>query len=240
MLDNETFLLYLVRKAKEGDELAFEHIVKILDSDIHKLAKNYYIVGSDDQDVIQECRIGIWKAIKDFDENGGMNFKNFSLNLCCKRHLITAISHANTQKFRLQNEAVSLSAPVSHDGDDGVQTYADYIVDPDSDLTENYISQEEFSSNLELVSNKLTKLEYSIFGQYAFSSSYKDIAKALGVKPKTVDNALMRIRKKANDAYKFYEDTHSSVGIYTSEQLSIFYEEQNTKSFVGIGTVAFM
>lgn len=240
MLDNETLLLYLVKKAKEGDETSFEHIIKILEPDIYKLAKNYYIVGSDDQDVIQECRIGVWKAIKDFDENGGMNFKNFSLNLCCKRHLITAISHANTQKFRLQNEAISLSAPVSHEGDDGVQTYADYIVDPDSDLTENYISQEEFSSNLDLVSNKLTKLEYSIFGQYAFSSSYKDIAKALGVKPKTVDNALMRIRKKANDAYKFYADTHSSVGIYTSDQLNIFYEEQNTTSFIGISTVAFM
>lgn len=168
-----------------------------------------------------------------------MNFKNFSLSLCCKRHLITAISHANTQKFKLQNEAVSLSAPVSHEGDDGVQTYADYIIDPNSDLSESYIFQEEFETNLGLVSNKLTKLEFSIFGQYAYSSSYKDIADALKVKPKTVDNALMRIRKKAGDAYKFYTDTHTHVGIYTSCNFGITYEEQIVQEFIGVGTCAF-
>lgn len=197
------------------------------------MAKNYYIVGSDDQDVVQECRIGVWKAIKDFDENGGMNFRNFSLNLCCKRHLITAISHANTQKFKLQNEAVSLSAPISHDSDEGVQTYADYIEDPQSDLMDSYIAQEEFEANLDLVADKLTRLEFSIFGQYAYNSSYKDIADALNVKPKTVDNALMRIRKKASEAYKQYTESFKTVGVCSIRSVN---EEQIISNFVGIGS----
>jgi RNA polymerase sporulation-specific sigma factor len=237
MQNQDLILTQLARKAKENDEEAFNEILRILDPEIKKISNKYYIVGSDEQDVIQECRIGIWKSIKDFDEEGGMSFKNFSLNLCVKRHLITAMSHANTQKFKLQNEAISLSAPVSQSDDDGIQTYADYITDPNSDLTENYIAKEEFNTNLALVHDKLTKLEFSIFGQYAFNSSYKDIAHALNVKPKTVDNALMRIRKKANDAYKHYTDTHSKIGIFTSLHVGLLSnEEPNIQDFIGIST----
>ena len=211
MTDFDQILKYLVRKAKSGDNQAFKEIIKMLDSDLKKISNKYYIVGSDDNDVLQECRIGVWKAVKDYDENGGMTFKNFSVNLCVKRHLITAMSHANTQKFKLQNEAVSLSTPVSQSDEDGVQTYADYIPDPNADLLDQYIIQEEFNTNLELIADKLTDLEASIFSQYAFNSSYKDIAKALDVKPKTVDNALMRIRKKSSETYQHYLLNYASV-----------------------------
>jgi len=211
MADYDQILKYLVRKAKAGDDRAFKEIIKILDSDLKKISNKYYIVGSDDNDVLQECRIGVWKAIKDFDENGGMTFKNFSVNLCVKRHLITAMSHANTQKFKLQNDAVSLSTPISQNDEDGVQTYADYIPDPSADLLNQYIIQEEFNTNLELIAEKLTDLEASIFNQYAYNSSYKDIAKALDVKPKTVDNALMRIRKKSSETYQHYLLNHTFI-----------------------------
>jgi len=228
MIEQEQILLTLVQKAKDGDNKAFDKILKILDPDLKKIANKFFIVGSDEQDVLQECKIGVWKAIKDFDESAGMSFKNFSLSLCCKRHLITAMSHANTLKFRLQNEAVSLSAPTSQQVDDITLTYADIIEDPNSKLLDNYINQEEFQDNMDLISDKLTKLELSIFAQYAFNSSYKDIAQALNVKPKTVDNALMRIRKKSAETYQSYKKTHeyisygvSSVFITTSEYISI-------------------
>jgi len=236
MHNHEQDLSALASKAKDGDQKSFEEILKILDPEIKKLAHKYYIVGGDDQDVIQECRLGVWKAVKDFDSSAGMSFKNFSLSLCVKRHLITAMSHANTQKFRLQNEAISLSSPVSQSEDEGMQTYADYIPDPNSDLLNNYIIQEEFNTNLEMISEKLTKLEMSIFGQYAYSSSYKDIAEALEVKPKTVDNALMRIRKKSSETYQYYLQTHSEINlgcstVGTSCDASFFVE-----TFVGFAT----
>jgi len=235
MVETDQILHALVVKAKNGDQRSFDQILEILDSDIKKLAHKYYIVGSDENDVIQECRIGVWKAVKDFDDSMGMTFKNFSLSLCCKRHLITAMSHANTQKFKLQNEAVSLSAPVSQNEEDGVQTYADYIPDHNSDLLENFIIQEEFDTNLELISDKLTKLEMSIFTQYAFNSSYKDIAKALDVKPKTVDNALMRIRKKSNETYQVYLSTHSQINVGITTYINL-HESEIIQEFIGIST----
>lgn len=237
MQEQDAILNLLVARAKTGDNDAFNKIIKILEPEFKKNAHKFYINGSDGEDVIQESRIGVWKAIKDFDENGGMTFKNFSLNLCCKRHLITAMSHANTQKFRLQNEAVSLSAPSSQ-GDDENQTYADFIPDTQYDLEKEYIMQEEFEENLNLVSNKLTKLELSIFGQYAFNSSYKDIASALSVKPKTVDNALMRIRKKSNEAYQVYLKTHAFINLGIQTAYNTIDENKNINECIGIGTFA--
>ena len=64
MADYDQILKYLVRKAKAGDDRAFKEIIKILDSDLKKISNKYYIVGSDDNDVLQECRIGVWKAIR--------------------------------------------------------------------------------------------------------------------------------------------------------------------------------
>jgi RNA polymerase sporulation-specific sigma factor len=235
MVETDLILHALVVKAKNGDQRSFDQILTILDPDIKKLAHKYYIVGSDENDVIQECRIGVWKAVKDFDDSMGMTFKNFSLSLCCKRHLITAMSHANTQKFKLQNEAVSLSAPVSLNEEDGIQTYADYIPDQNSDLLENYIIQEEFETNLGLISDKLTKLEMSIFTQYAYNSSYKDIAKALDVKPKTVDNALMRIRKKSAESYQIYLTSFSQINIGIASYINL-HEGEIIQEFIGIST----
>jgi RNA polymerase sporulation-specific sigma factor len=236
MVDNDLQLKQLVRKAKEGDEKSFDKIIKILEPDLKKISSKYYIVGSDEQDVLQECRIGVWKSIKDYNEEGGMTFKNFSVNVCVKRHLITAMSHANTQKFKLHNEAFSLSAPSSMHGDDeNSLTFADSIPDPSSDLLKQYIVHEEFNVNIGIISDKLTDLECSIFEQYAYNSSYKDIATALNVKPKTVDNALMRIRKKSQEAYQSYLKTHSVIGYATSTFLdSLFIYKE--KTYTGIGT----
>lgn len=239
MHEIEIDLAKLAKKAKDGDTKSFDKILEILDPEIKKISKKYYINGSDEQDVTQECRLGIWKAVKDFDENMGMSFKNFSIGLCVKRHLITAMSHANTQKFRLHNEAVSLSAPVSQSEEDGIQTYADYIPDPNSDILEHYLIQEEFDTNFTYLKDKLTKLEMSIFHEYTVNPSYKDIADNLECKPKTVDNALMRIRKKSNEVYQTYLSTFNiiNLGMNTMGTSNVIF---NFSEFsVGIATNVF-
>lgn len=224
MEDIDVLISFWVEKAKNGDTDAFEKILKHLEQDLKKIANKYYIVGSDEKDVMQECRLGLFNAIKYYNHESNMKFKYFTL-LCCKRHLMTAMSHANTQKFKLQNEAVSLSAPVSNSEDEGIQTYADYIPDPNSDLLQNYIIQEEFNNNIAMVSVKLTPLEMAIFGQFAHNSSYKDIADALGVKHKAVDNALLRIKKKARETID---------GVPQLSNQSIIYGDCETHT--GIGT----
>jgi RNA polymerase sporulation-specific sigma factor len=199
-------LLSLVRRAKKGDDRAFSLILKELEPDIKKKTNRFYIRGSEKEDVLQEARIGLWKAIEDFDENGGMAFRYFAVNLCVPRRLITQISSANRNKFKLQNEAISLATPVRTDLDDSEQSLGDFIEDDKSDLLVDILVQEEFEELSDILKIRLTPLEKSVFEKYSEEDSYKDIARALDQTPKAVDNALMRIRKKAREVFTQYQD----------------------------------
>ena len=75
----------------------------------------------------------------------------------------------------------------------------------------------------------------SIFTQYAYNSSYKDIAKALDVKPKTVDNALMRIRKKSAESYQIYLTSFSQINIGIASYINL-HEGEIIQEFIGIST----
>ena len=199
-------LLMLVRRAKKGDQRAFSQILKELEPDIKKKTNRFYIRGSEKDDVLQEARIGLWKAIEDFDENGGMAFRYFAVNLCVPRRLITQISSANRNKFKLQNEALSLATPVRTEMEDSEQSLADFIQDDSSDLLGDILIHEEYEELSEILKVRLTPLEKSVFEKYSEEDSYKDIARSLDQTPKAVDNALMRIRKKAREVFTAYQD----------------------------------
>lgn len=199
-------LLELVRKAKKGDQRAFDKILKELEPDIKKKINRFYIRGGESADVLQEARIGLWKAIEDFNEDGGMAFRYFAVNLCVPRRLITQISSANRNKFKLQNDAISLATPVRTEVEDSEQSLADFIQDENSDMLSEILIKEQFEELSYLLNTRLTPLEKSVFEKYAEEDSYKDIAKSLSQTPKAVDNALMRIRKKAREVLMTYEN----------------------------------
>jgi len=199
-------LLGLVRKAKKGDQRAFDKILKELEPDIKKKINRFYIRGGESADVLQEARIGLWKAIEDFNEDGGMAFRYFAVNLCVPRRLITQISSANRNKFKLQNDAISLATPVRTEVEDSEQSLADFIQDENSDMLSEILIKEQFEELSHLLNTRLTPLEKSVFEKYAEEDSYKDIARSLSQTPKAVDNALMRIRKKAREVLLSYEN----------------------------------
>jgi RNA polymerase sporulation-specific sigma factor len=198
-------LIKLVRQAKLGNERAFDKILKELEPDMKKKINRFYIRGGESADVLQEARIGLWKAIEDFNEDGGMAFRYFAVNLCVPRRLITQISSANRNKFKLQNDAISLSTPVRTEVEDSEQSLGDFIQDDESNMLDYILIKEEFEELSRVLNTRLTPLERSVFEKRAEEDSYKDIAKALGQTPKAVDNALMRIRKKAREVLECYD-----------------------------------
>ena len=218
-------LLHLVRKAKKGDQRAFDLILKELEPDIKKKINRFYIRGGESADVLQEARIGLWKAIEDFNENGGMAFRYFAVNLCVPRRLITQISSANRNKFKLQNDAISLATPVRTEIEDSEQSLADFIQDENSDMLSDILIREQFDELADLLNTRLTPLEKSVFEKYAEEDSYKDIAKSLNQTPKAVDNALMRIRKKAREVLATYENGAFLETLQIYEVTEIYYEE---------------
>jgi RNA polymerase sporulation-specific sigma factor len=172
--------------------------------------------------------LGVLKAVNSYDPTKDTTFKNFCVNLVCKRHLATAISSAKRMKNSILNESVSLDAPIILGDDGNLQTLADFIPDrlnpfdesPESDLIEDIIIKEEYEQTSRLLIEKLTPLEEDIFVEYGFNSSYKEISNSLNVPPKCVDNALTRIRKKASEVYVQYSMQESILIRKKSEEIS--------------------
>ena len=206
-------IVRIVQKAKKGDEKSFKMLLKMVDGDLRKIAGHYFILGGDREDVMQELRLGVYKAVNSYDPTKDTTFKNFCVNLVCKRHLATAISSAKRMKNSVLNDSISLDAPIILGDDGNLQTLADFIPEkqnpydesPEVNLVEDIIIREEYQINTQKLLTRLTPLEAEIFNEYGLNSSYKEISITLNVPAKCVDNALTRIRKKANEVYVQYK-----------------------------------
>ena len=213
MASEDPGIIKLIEKAKKGDESSFKSLLKLVDNDLKKIAGHYFILGGDKEDVMQELRLGVFKAVNCFDPKKDTTFKNFCINLVCKRHLATAISSAKRMKNSVLNDSISLDAPIILGDDGNLQTLSDFLPEkqnpydesPECNLVEDMLIKEEFELNTERLLERLTPLEADIFKKYGLNSSYKEISVSLSVPAKCVDNALTRIRKKAAEVYIQYK-----------------------------------
>jgi len=87
----------LLEEAKSGDEEAVGQIFDKYKNFVFLKARNYFLLGAEREDLIQEGMIGLLKAIRGYDKNKLASFRTFA-SICIKRQLITAIKTANSQK----------------------------------------------------------------------------------------------------------------------------------------------
>lgn len=184
----------LVSLAKAGDEIAEEFLIRKYKDVVKGKANLYYIVGADREDLMQEGMIGIFKAIKSFENDKQASFYTFA-NLCINRQIITAIKRAGRLKHLPLNTSISLSNPV--DGEDSDNTIGELIPsDSGSDPEATLLLKE----TLQVIEGKdqkiLSDLEVKVMAEYMHGKSYLEIGKVIGKTPKAVDNAVQRIRKK--------------------------------------------
>ena len=98
----------LVKMAQEGSVTAEEFLINKYKELAKIKSSMYFIVGGDREDVIQEGMIGIFKAIREFQEEKNASFRTFA-EVCINRQIISAIRKANLRKHQILNESVSLS-----------------------------------------------------------------------------------------------------------------------------------
>jgi RNA polymerase sporulation-specific sigma factor len=158
-------------------------------------ARSYFLVGGDDQDVIQEGMIGLFKAIRDYDSAEQMSFRGFA-ELCVTRQLITAVKSATRYKHGPLNSYVSFSRTIGDDHD-GERVLADVLPAPaQDDPAERLTSAERVRDLQAYVDDALSDLEVEVLRMYVEGHSYVEIAEILSRRTKSVDNALQRIKRK--------------------------------------------
>lgn len=188
------------------DEDAFETIHSALHKYIVGQAFHRFIIkGQDGKDLYQESLIVLWtKAIPSFDPTRGMSFWNFA-KMCINRHLITILNSAlNRKKDLPMNTAISLDEVFGEEDDENGGTLYN-LFDDGTDFLKTLCKSQDQEKTLVTLRETLSPFESLVLHHYLEELSYRDIAldvsKTIGRRcnEKSIDNALLRIRRKASD-----------------------------------------
>ncbi len=184
----------LVELSSQGDVMATECILARYKNLVRSRARMYFLAGADREDLIQEGMIGLFKAIRDFDEKRPASFCGFA-ELCIKRQIITAVKTATRQKHMPLNSYVSLN---NHVYDNDMDSFLEEVLPGASDADPEHIliSRENTEFLTERIREVLSGLEKSVLALYLEGKSYQEISKVLDKPTKSIDNALQRVKKK--------------------------------------------
>jgi RNA polymerase sporulation-specific sigma factor len=188
--------LQLVLKARNGDQLALDALIRRYTGFVRLKASSYFLAGGDSDDLLQEGLIGLYKAVRDFRADKETSFRSFA-ELCVTRQIITAIKTATRFKHSPLNTYVSFShTPAGQDGDNEC-TLGDALPGPGvNDPAICVISTEELQSLVFCLGTGLSPLESQALKLYLEGNSYDEMAIVLECDTKTIDNALQRVKRK--------------------------------------------
>lgn len=183
----------LVCLAQAGDADAEEFLIRKYKELVKAKARLYFMAGADREDVVQEGMIGIFKAIRSFDANREASFHTFA-ELCVNRQILTAIKQASRLKHLPLNTSISLNKPMSEgDSDTLAETLSsDSDSDPEAILIVKEMVDYINGNGVKLFS----ELELKVWYEYLRGKNYVQIAQEMGKKPKTIDNAIQRTKRK--------------------------------------------
>lgn len=188
----------LIRILHEGDTGVIDFLMEKYKNLVRKHAKVMFIQGADNDDLIQEGMIGLFKAIRDYDENHEASFQTFA-RLCISRQILTAIENSRRKKHVPLNSYVSLYA----NDEDGEETLIGSLATlAQSSPEEIVLDRERVELLMEKIMGVLSPFEGQVFRLYLVGMDYTEIARTLGKEEKSTDNALQRIKRKIRDCLK--------------------------------------
>ena len=191
----------LVKMAQEGSETAEELLIEKYKNLVKSRSRQYFIVGADREDVVQEGMIGLFKAIRGYDPEQEASFKTYA-EQCITNQILTAIKRANRMKHQILNDSISISAGNlgaggAAEGEDGDGVLEDALRDAHGNEPEEVMLVKEAVMVLRACDSQiLSEFERQVLGEKLKGRSYLEIAQALDRSPKSIDNALQRIKKK--------------------------------------------
>ena len=129
------------------------------------------------EDLLQEGKLAFLSAVSSFQPGKGASFRTY---------VAVCVSHRVASALRRSAKAFEEALP------------EDFLIPGarNMDPQDIFAAMEETRRIMEAMHSQLSRLERSVIEGYLAGESYEAIARRLSVGPKTVDNALQRVRKK--------------------------------------------
>lgn len=187
----------LIAHLHTGDNKIIDFLMEKYKGMVRQKARAMYLYGGENDDLIQEGMIGLFKAIRDYDLESDMSFRSFA-DMCVTRQMYSAIRASQRKKHMPLNSYISIYETRAENTDGMQMTLADTIAaGAESNPEELFLGEEYAQSFEEELKSRLSKFENRVFCLHLLGMDYLQIAEVVDKSPKAVDNALQRMKAKA-------------------------------------------
>lgn len=170
----------LLKSAQDGNANSIQQVYSKYKYLVVSIARKYFLIGGDTEDLIQEGMMGLFFAVNSFEFSKNDNFSSYA-KMLIEREIISAIRRANAGNQQPLSESVLINDDQLGD-----------ISSPETD----FIDEETTLELTNEIMNQLSGFERIVVEKFLAGYKYTDIAKITGKPAKSIDNALSRIKKK--------------------------------------------
>ena len=133
----------LIELLREGKTEITDYLMEKYKDMVRKQARAMYLWGGENDDLIQEGMIGLFKAVQDYDVDQEASFFSFA-RLCVTRQLYSAIEASNRKKHSPLNSYISL-----YEREDGENSLIDTMESGHETNPEELLVSQEHAKSLE-------------------------------------------------------------------------------------------
>ena len=187
----------IINLAQKRENAAMEYLLEKYKPLVCQKTRKLFLIDGDKDDLIQEGMIGLFKAVRDYQVGKDAAFRTFA-DLCISRQLYSAIKKSNRLKNQTLNSYVSIYSDEFSDADElagdrtVISSGSDNIANPEAIM----IDRENAIDMQNKMFDKLSKMEREVLKRYLEGMTYQEIAADMEKSPKSIDNALQRIKGK--------------------------------------------
>ncbi len=187
----------IINLAQKRENAAMEYLLEKYKPLVRQKTRKLFLIDGDKDDLIQEGMIGLFKAVRDYQVGKDAAFRTFA-DLCISRQLYSAIKKSNRLKNQPLNSYVSIYSDEFSDADElagdrtVISSGSDNIANPEAIM----IDRENAIDMQNKMFDKLSKMEREVLKRYLDGMTYQEIAADMEKSPKSIDNALQRIKGK--------------------------------------------
>ena len=161
----------LIGRVRDGHPEIMDIILERYKNLVRKRANAMFLIGGENEDLIQEGMIGLFKAIRDFQEDRGVSFYHFA-DLCISRQILHAVEAAGRKKHQPLNSYVSLSHPEAEEDLHAVNM----LFGMEGQNPERLVIEQESAKAMgRRMEARLSKMEKQVVGYYLQGMNYREI-----------------------------------------------------------------
>ena len=135
----------LINELRSGDQGIMDYIMDKYKSMVRKKARAMFLLGGENEDLIQEGMIGLIKAVRDYDPVLGNSFSSFA-ELCVSRQMYSAIEASKRKKHLPLNHYISLYEESENHQDGGNKMQLIDTIEPEQENNPEALSEEDRES----------------------------------------------------------------------------------------------